>query len=203
MAATLTLNNNLNGIELSFDSKPNVEVLSAIKELGFRWHNKKKLWYAKQTEERLAKAKELADGKVYKAAASSAKAEPKEKVNKYGVKVGDLFYCSWGYEQTNVDFFQVIALVGESSVRIREVAPKRISEEPTCGMAADRTYEVPTEILPPCSNSCFVEDNENGDLKRVRLGYKDQVCINVGRKGSYQDTAYPYNGQEVYESWYY
>lgn len=201
MAATLTLNNNLNGIELKFDSKPSVEVLNAIKELGFRWHNKKKLWYAKQTADRLAKAKELADGKVSKAAAK-AKAEPKEKVNKYGVKVGDLFYCSWGYEQTNVDFFQVIALVGESSVRIREVAPKRLSDNPTCGMAADRTYEVPTEILPPC-RSTFVEDNENGDLKRVRQGYKDQVCITVGKKGGYQTNAYPYNGEEVYESWYY
>lgn len=200
MAATLTLNNNLNGIELKFDSKPSVEVLNSIKELGFRWHNKKKLWYAKQTADRLAKAKELADGKISKAA--KAKAEPKEKVNKYGVKVGDLFYCSWGYEQTNVDFFQVIALVGESSVRIREVAPKRISDNPTCGMAADRTYEVPTEILPPC-RSVFVEDNENGDLKRVRQGYKDQVCITVGKKGGYQTNAYPYNGQEVYESWYY
>ena len=202
MAATLTLNNSLNGIELKFDSKPSIEILNSIKELGFRWHNKKKIWYAKQTADRLAKAKELADGKVSKAAAS-AKAEPKEKVNKYGVKVGDLFYCSWGYEQTNVDFFQVIALVGESSVRIRQVAPKRISEEPTCSMAADRAYEVPTEILPPCGSGTFVEDNENGDLKRVKLGYKDSVCINVGRKGCYQDTAYRYNGQKVYESWYY
>ena len=201
MAATLFLNNNLNGIELSFDTKPNADILNSIKSLGFRWHNQKKLWYAKQTEERLAKAKEIAGGNI-SATAKNAKSEPKEVVNKYGVKVGDLFYCSWGYEQTNVDFFQVISLVGESSVRIREVAPKRISEEPTCSMAADRTYEVPTEILPPC-RSTFVEDNENGDLKRVRLGYKDQVCINVGRKGSYQDTAYPYNGQKVYESWYY
>lgn len=197
--ATLTLNNELNGIELSFEAKPAADVLNSIKELGFRWHNKKKLWYAKQTEERLAKAQEIAGGNVSKV----SEAKPKEKVNKYGVKVGDLFYCSWGYEQTNVDFFQVIALVGESSVRIRQVAPKMVSEKPTCSMAADRTYEIPTEILPPCSYGTFVEDNENGDLKRVKLGYKDQVCINVGRKGGYQDTAYRYNGEEVYVSWYY
>lgn len=201
MAATLFLNNNLNGIELSFDTKPNADILNSIKSLGFRWHNQKKLWYAKQTEERLAKAKEIAGGNI-SATAKNTKSEPKEVVNKYGVKVGDLFYCSWGYEQTNVDFFQVISLVGESSVRIREVSPKKIKEDATCPMAADRAYEVPKEILPPC-RSVFVEDNENGDLKRVKLGYKEQVCINIGRKGSYQDTAYRYTGQTVYESWYY
>jgi len=28
--------------------------------------------------------------------------------NKYGVKVGDYFYTSWGYDQTNVDFYKVV-----------------------------------------------------------------------------------------------
>lgn len=27
-----------------------------------------------------------------------------------GVKVGDFFYASWGYDQTNVDFYKVVAL---------------------------------------------------------------------------------------------
>ena len=27
-----------------------------------------------------------------------------------GVKVGDYFVCSWGYDQTNVDFYKVVAL---------------------------------------------------------------------------------------------
>ena len=43
------------------------------------------------------------------------KAKP-EPVNKYGVKVGDVFYDSWGYEQTNIDFYQVIALRGKTQV---------------------------------------------------------------------------------------
>lgn len=203
MAATLTLNNELNGIELRFDAKPATDILNAIKGLGFRWHNKKKIWYAKQNEERIAKAKEIAGGVVAMADTTAVKAAPKEKVNKFGVKVGDLFYASWGYEQTNVDFFQVIELVGTSSVRIRQVVPKMIKEEATCGMAADRTYEVPTEILPPSKHGHFVEDNEKGDLKRVTLGYQNQVVINVGRKGGYQTHAYPYHGEAVYESWYY
>ncbi|MCR6574331.1 hypothetical protein [Campylobacter insulaenigrae] len=33
----------------------------------------------------------------------------KHEKNENGYKVGDLFYSSWGYEQTNIDFYQVIA----------------------------------------------------------------------------------------------
>lgn len=40
-------------------------------------------------------------------------------------KVGDLFSYSWGYEQTNVDFFQVIA-VKNKSVTLRRIAAKTI-----------------------------------------------------------------------------
>lgn len=50
---TITLNNELKGIELSFESKPESNILTAIKSNGFRWHNVKKVWYAKQSEERL------------------------------------------------------------------------------------------------------------------------------------------------------
>lgn len=39
-------------------------------------------------------------------------------VNPY--QVGDIFYTSWGYEQTNVNFFQVVE-VGKKSVMIREI----------------------------------------------------------------------------------
>lgn len=38
-----------------------------------------------------------------------------------GVDVGDILYTSWGYEQTNIDFYQVVALVGKSSVKLREI----------------------------------------------------------------------------------
>jgi len=38
------------------------------------------------------------------------------------LKVGDILRCSWGYEQTNVDYYEVTALVGKSSVEIREIA---------------------------------------------------------------------------------
>jgi hypothetical protein len=51
---TITINNELNGIEVSFKNKPSQNVLDELKNNGFRWHFKKFLWYAKQTADRLA-----------------------------------------------------------------------------------------------------------------------------------------------------
>lgn len=126
------------------------------------------------------------------------------KANKFGIKVGDWFEMSWGYEQTNVDFFQVVALVGESSVRIRQANPKMVSEDPISGMSADRTYKMTSEIQPPV-RSIFIKDNEKGDLKRVKSFYKDGSHPQIYMT-SYADAHYV-GGEgatiKTYESWYY
>lgn len=38
------------------------------------------------------------------------------------VKVGDIFVDSWGYEQTNLDFYQVVAKPSAKTVIVREIA---------------------------------------------------------------------------------
>ena len=43
------------------------------------------------------------------------------------LKVGDILYTSWGYDQTNVDFYQVVEVVGKCTVVIREIAQKTVS----------------------------------------------------------------------------
>lgn len=37
------------------------------------------------------------------------------------VSVGDVFASSWGYEQTNVNFFQVISVHGKTTVTVRQI----------------------------------------------------------------------------------
>lgn len=207
MTATMTINNDLNGIELTFPGKPEQNILTALKTNGFRWHKQKKVWYAKQTPERLTVAQEIIDGKEITAAEKSTP-KTKEKKNVFGVKVGDIFSASWGYEQTNNNFFQVIALVGEKSVRVREVHPTIISREATCGMAEDRVYKITKEILPPANYSVFIKDQENGDIKRLKPGYYQDE--EEAKKHCYFDlssyaSAYKCNGdtETTYESWYY
>lgn len=57
----ITLNTEKNGIELRSNSKPSAEILTKIKENGYRWSNKKKIWYAKQKENTITIANEIAE----------------------------------------------------------------------------------------------------------------------------------------------
>jgi hypothetical protein len=63
-----------------------------------------------QTEEHKAKIKAEAQAEL-------AKPQP--------YKVGQIFVCSWGWEQTQVQAFEVIELVGQRSVKVREIACER------------------------------------------------------------------------------
>lgn len=200
MTYTISHNPEFNSLEITFDGKPAQAVRDALKALRFRWHGQKKLWYGYATEEAARAA--IDGGKVEKIPAK--KTEEAERVNKYGVKVGDLFSASWGYEQTNVDFFQVVSLVGEASVRVRQVYPPMIDEDPTCSMAADRTYKTRGLPILPAVSSVFIKDDEKGDLKRLKSYAADGVSRPQFTLSSFANAYYCGAETEThYESWYY
>lgn len=45
----------------------------------------------------------------------------KEQVPVHDLRVGDCLKCVWGYDQTNVDYYQVIALKGRTMVTVRQI----------------------------------------------------------------------------------
>lgn len=59
MQIQVRYNEEKEGIELVFPDKPEEEVLERLRELGFRWHRRKRLWYAKQNPERKAWAESI------------------------------------------------------------------------------------------------------------------------------------------------
>jgi len=192
-------NEELKGIEIYFDEKPQTEVLSTLKAEGFRWHHVKKCWYNKISDAVLKIAESLANGQVLTTTkATKTERQPKKAINKYGVKVGDIFFMSWGYEQTNLNFFVVTELVGNQSVRIKECVLKTTEESMySHGMARDVAFDTSKfEIL---ERSLFCKDDQKGKgmLKRVcQMG--DSVYLNMT---SYAN-AYPYKGAKLYNSWY-
>lgn len=193
------LNEKLHGVEISFDSKPNAGTLDTLKSNGFKWNPKKKVWYSKQTPERIELAKALAENTE----PETAPTQPEQKKNKFGVVVGDIFSMSWGYEQTQNDFFQVVALAGKESVRVVHVNPPIVKTEAYTGMSEDRFYNISRELLPPKESSLFIKDQVKGDLKRIKSYYKDgshpQFCVT-----SYADAHYCEPGEhKTYCSWYY
>lgn len=195
MTYTITPNPEFNSIEILFDGKPSEEIRAALKALRFRWHSTKKVWYGYTTEEA---ARAAIEGKP-----STAETKVKtEKANKFGVKVGDIFSASWGYEQTNNDFFQVVELVGASSVRVREVNLPIVDSEAVSSMSENRVYQIVRDLLPACSSSVFIKDQERGDIKRLTEGYSEgSVKFKLASfANAYLCTA---DTHKTYESWYY
>lgn len=197
MSYSIAINQKFNSLEISFTEKPSEAIRNILKSFKFRWNPKKSIWYGfadqKELEEALNGNKE--ENKQEK------KAKTKAKEFDFNVKVGDLFCSSWGYEQTNTTFFQVVELVGKKSVRVREVLPEMVSETPTCGMAADRSYKLTNELLPAKEYSTFIKDQEKGDLKRLKSYHKDSRNNPQFDVSSFCN-AYKYSGEELYESWY-
>jgi hypothetical protein len=55
-------------------------------------------------------------------------------------KEGDVFYTSWGYDQTNVDFYQVTEVKGKM-ILLREIGKKSVDEREDTGVE----YVVPSK----------------------------------------------------------
>lgn len=43
----------------------------------------------------------------------------------HNVKPGDIFRSSWGYDQTNIDYYQCVALAGKRMMMVREICQQR------------------------------------------------------------------------------
>ncbi|NPV80789.1 MAG: DEAD/DEAH box helicase family protein [Firmicutes bacterium] len=56
----VTQNEEKDGVEIRFQSKPDASVISQLHHLGFRWSPKQKMWYGKRTPERIEFANSLA-----------------------------------------------------------------------------------------------------------------------------------------------
>ena len=91
------------------------------------------------------------------------KAERRAKRNApHTLKVGDILNTSWGYDQTNVEFYQVIAVPTPHTVIVREVAQHREGTGWLCGNCApvhDKFIGPPLTKRPDGSdNSIHISD---------------------------------------------
>ena len=85
---------------------------------------------------------------------------------------GAIFSRSWGYDQTNVDFYQVTKRIGKTMVEIREIACSTRGE--TGG---------PSETVVPHINRF------TGEPRRCRPNDRGRIKIN------HYDHAYPWDGR--------
>jgi predicted RNA-binding Zn-ribbon protein involved in translation (DUF1610 family) len=98
-----------------------------------------------------------------------------------GVKVGDIFYSSWGYDQTNIDFYEVVGLTG-ASVKIRPIDKQTVGNP----------YAPQVQVVP-------IPGAYIGDVvmtKRIKDGYQGRPAISIS---SYQG-AWLWDGTPKYQT---
>ena len=99
-------------------------------------------------------------------------------------KLGDIIVNTWGYEQTNVEFYQVTE-VKNKTIEVKEIAQKEVQTEGYSSMACD---------VLPVENS-FLTDGANYQLRVKPEGYLSNP------KSFYY--FHKWSGRPQYKSWYY
>jgi hypothetical protein len=81
-------------------------------------------------------------------------AQDRTEAARKGVKLGDVFYRSWGYDQTNVNFYEVVGFTASNkSMRLREI----------------RKTVQGRGVVPVKGDYRFLEDDVH--TKRIQLDY--------------------------------
>ena len=135
-------------------------------------------WFrtAAEREQRIAETiKQAKDSAARKAAILAERSQPSK------LQIGDILYSSWGYDQTNIDFYQVTRLIGPTTVEIRQIASQSSPSEGHSSMAGYCTA---------------IKDQFKGEpmVKRVQNGSR----IKIENYAS----ASPWDGKPKYHSWY-
>lgn len=110
----------------------------------------------------------------------------KQRFEPHTLKVDDVLVCSWGWEQTNVDFYKVTKSVGKNTVelvRIKAVSDPN-GQEARFSMQDRAIADPKTEIGAPFR-------------ARVNMG-SGSPCITLGHR----EFAYPWDGKATHRSWY-
>lgn len=105
-------------------------------------------------------------------------------------KVGQILYDSWGWEQTNIDFYKVIE-TGKKSIKIQKIASKYAKYQPS-GNSPMSAYVVPDSdsvISEPIQKRLVVSVYNNTPRVYIKSNH-----------GSFSE--YTYGDKGIYESWY-
>jgi hypothetical protein len=102
-------------------AKPDWHYMFKTKEQMMEKVNEHLEQMMEKVNEHLAAAHSMAEYKAKRAA--------EKKAHKRGLKVGDILMNMWGYDQTNIDYYQVTKLVGKCSVEIREIGAINMGED--------------------------------------------------------------------------
>jgi hypothetical protein len=100
------------GIQIYYKESPTIGGLCFVgRAINPTWHYRFK--NAEQRQAEVTKTFEWVHAHAERKATRKAKA--KEASANHGVKAGDVFLSSWGYDQTNVDYYQVLSVSNKTA----------------------------------------------------------------------------------------
>jgi hypothetical protein len=105
-----------------------------------------------------------------------------KKEYQHNLKIGDILYSSWGYDQTNVDFYEVVRVAGKA-VYIREIAS-------SC--KDDKNGFMSGKVVP--IKNKYISD----EMRKIPQGFKGEAYVKVG----YHACALLWDGLPKNISWY-
>jgi len=110
------------------------------------------------------------------------------------VKVGDIFYESWGYDQTNIDFCKVVAISPTGkTVKCQMMSEKIVKTEGYAPMAEE---VVPDKVYPEDGTfRLYVRTRSNGEVSLVG---QYPYCHSDTRMGYFTR----WEGRPLYQSHY-
>jgi len=100
----------------------------------------------------------------------------------HNFKVGEILYDSWGYDQTNIDFYQ-ITRISKGCIWIREINLESVK---------DTSYD--SDQVIPCKNKFIGEEKKK---RVVRTSWKPEGYISSDISG----TLSQYDGTPKHRSW--
>jgi hypothetical protein len=119
-----------------------------------------------------------------------------EKVEDH-IKVGDVYYSSWGYEQTNVDFYQVVEVKGKR-VRLVEIGKSEVESSGYSSMAGMFT----ADVLSKKALEKVLNDKEVGKWHGVKFNkYNEKIDVYLTGFARYECVS-KWDGKPEYVSWY-
>ena len=154
----------------------------AVAAMCFIGKQSKPAWhYAFSTYERMEKY--IADQIESVRLSQERKAKEKaERLKPHSLKVGDIMVCSWGYDQTNVDFYKVKRLVGKSMVELIGIRSANIDDSYEAHGMACKVIPLPKE--------------EYGEPFKKKSNSSNCVRMTSNSSASLWD------GKPQYKSWY-
>lgn len=116
---------------------------------------------------------------------------------KHSFKVGDILYSSWGYDQTNIDLYQITELNGASMVTLKPVYLEIKEDQRDGARALSRSvsFKLPSEG----GAVRYISDPIHGEKIRRKVShYNGDDFIKI----SDYEHARLYTGFKLSESWY-